>query len=283
MGKGVDMSGLGGSRPTNTVTRTELDPKIRPYVLYGLEEARRLYDTGAPEFFPGQTYVGPSQATSSALRMAQERATAGSPLTRAAQEQTLANIRGDYLGGNPFFQGAFQPAARAAQESFMDSVNRLRSTASSAGRYGSGAMENLENRALGQFGTALTDVAGKLAYENYATERGRQMAAMGMAPEMASADYADIQRLLTTGQALESYDQAALQDAIARYNFAQNLPAAQLQQYLSAAYGSPMGGVVSTPTYSNPLGNIFGGATAGYALSGGSPYGAVIGGATGLL
>ena len=35
----------GGS--TNTVTRTELDPAMRPYVQYGLGEAQRLYQAGA--------------------------------------------------------------------------------------------------------------------------------------------------------------------------------------------------------------------------------------------
>jgi len=50
---------------TNTVTRTELDPTMRPYVQYGLSEAQRLYQTGTPEFYTGATYVGPSQQTQS--------------------------------------------------------------------------------------------------------------------------------------------------------------------------------------------------------------------------
>ena len=280
------MSGGGGSSaPARQTTVTEMDPAIRPYVTYGLSEAQRLYEAGGPQYFPGQTYVSPSETTQAGLQAAQARALAGNPLTPAAQQQALGTLQGQYLGGNPFFQGAFQPAARAAQQSFWDSIAGIRSGASKAGRYGSGAMADLENRAMGQLGTSLSDVAGKLAYENYAAERARQQAMIGAAPQLAEADYGDIQRLLTVGQAQEAYQAQSLQDAINRFNFQQNLPSAQLQQFLSAAYGAPMGGVstVTSPTYANPLANVLGGGVAGYALSGGSPTGAAIGAGLGLL
>jgi hypothetical protein len=151
----------------------------------------------------------------------------------------------------------------------MDAMGKIGSTFSAAGRYGSGAMGDVQDRATGQFAQSLTDTAGRLAYQNYDAERARQMAAMAGAPEMAGADYADIQRLLTTGQAQEGYQQMALQDAINRYNYQQNLPAMQLQQYLSAAYGSPMGGITtqSVPSYTNTGANVLGGALGGYALA----------------
>lgn len=277
--------GGGGGGGQNTVTRTELDPAVRPYVEYGLSEAQKLYQTPGPSFYPGQTYVSPSQTTQLGLQAAQTRALGGSPLIPAAQAQTLANIQGGYLGGSPFFQGAFQPAAQAAQQSFYDAMGNIASTASRAGRYGSPAMQNLENRALGQFSTALTNTAGQLAYQNYEAERARQMAAMGAAPQMAQADYQDIQQLLNVGQAQEGYQEMALQDAINRFNYQQNLPAAKLQQYLSAAYGSPQGGISTQPVYRNMGANILGGAIGGYALSGGNPYatagGAALGGILG--
>jgi hypothetical protein len=143
-------------------------------------------------------------------------------------------------------------------------------------------MGNLQDRAVGAFGQALTDTAGKLAYQNYDAERARQMAAMAAAPEMAGADYTDIQRLMTVGQAQEGYQQMALEDAINRFNFEQNLPSAKLQQFLSAAYGSPQGGITvsSVPQYSNPAAGALGGALGGYAIGGpaGAAGGAVLGG-----
>jgi hypothetical protein len=199
---------------------------------------------------------------------------AGSPLLRAAQAENLANVQGQYLGGNPFFQGAFNPAAKAAQQSYYDAIQNVTSKAASAGRYGSGAYGQLTDRAGGTFANALTDVAGKLAYQNYSDERARQAAATAAAPGMAEADYGDIQRLLAIGQGREGYAQTALQDQINRYNYEQNLPQAKLQSFLSGVYGAPSGGISTStqPIYSNPgqqgLGNLLGIAGTGAQLYG---------------
>jgi len=264
---GIASSVFGGGQQVTdrtTTTRNEIDPMLKPYVEFGLGEAKRLYETKGPSYFPGQTYVDPTQTTLSALQAGEQRATAGSPLLRAAQAENLANVQGQYLGGNPFFQGAFNPAAKAAQQSYYDAIQNVASKASSAGRYGSGAYGQLTDRAGGTFATALTDTAGKLAYQNYADERARQAAATAAAPSMAEADYGDIQRLLAIGQGREGYAQTALQDQINRYNYEQNLPQAKLQSFLSGVYGAPGGGVSTStqPIYSNPsqqaLGNLLG-------------------------
>lgn len=271
------MSG-GGS---NTVTRTELDPKVAPFVEYGLGQAKQIYEKGAPAYYPGQTYTGPSAQTQQALQATQMRAMMGSPLTGAAQSQAYNTISGGYLGGNPFFEGAYQPAAKAAQQSFYDAMLQVGSGASKAGRYGSGAMGRLEDRAVGQMTQSLADTAGKLAYENYAQERARQQAMIGAAPQLAEADYADIQRLMGVGQAQEQYQQMAREADIARYNYLQNAPQANLQQYLSAAYGSPMGGIQISPTYRNPLAGALGGAALGQAIGQNPLAGAIVGGLMG--
>jgi hypothetical protein len=262
---GITSSIFGGGQKTEdrtSTTKNELDPMLKPYVEFGLGEAKRLYQDQGPSYFPGQTYVSPTGTTLSALQAGEQRATAGSPLLRAAQAENLANVQGQYLGGNPFFQGAFNPAAKAAQQSYYDAIQNVASKASSAGRYGSGAYGQLTDRAGGTFANALTDVAGKLAYQNYSDERARQAAATAAAPSMAEADYGDIQRLLAIGQGREGYAQTALQDQINRYNYEQNLPQAKLQSFLSGVYGAPSGGVSTStqPIYSNPgqqgLGNL---------------------------
>jgi len=265
-GIGSLFGGSGGQQvqERTTTTTNQIDPMLRPYVEFGLGEARRLYETQGPSYFPNQTYVSPSGTTLSALQAGEQRAMAGSPLLRAAQAENLANVQGQYLSGNPFFQGAFNPAARAAQQSYYDAIQNVTSKAASAGRYGSGAYGQLTDRAGGTFANALTDVAGKLAYQNYSDERARQAAATAAAPSMAEADYGDIQRLLAIGQGREGYEQTALQDQINRYNYEQNLPQAKLQSFLSGVYGAPSGGIstATQPIYSNPaqqgLGNLLG-------------------------
>ena len=59
----------------------------------------------------------------------------------------------------------------------------------------------------------------------------------------------------------------ALQDAINRFNFEQNLPSVKLDQYLNAAYGAPMGTVGTSPVQKGGVMGALGGALAGYGLS----------------
>ena len=251
-----------------STTTTAIDPAIQPYLTYGLSEAKNLYQGGGPKFYPGQGYVGPSTATQTALQALQARAMAGNPLLGQAQGNVSGMLAGDYLGGNPFFQGAFQPAATAAQTAFQKSIGDISSAASKAGRYGSGAMGTLENQAAGTFAQKLADTAGRLAYENYAQERQNQMRALGMAPALAEADYGDINKLLGAGQLGEGYQTSALQADMARYNFEQNAPQRNLTNYLNMVYGFPAGKTMTqtTPYYTNPTATALGTGLLGFNL-----------------
>jgi hypothetical protein len=241
-----------------STTTTAVDPTIQPYLTFGLSEARKQYEGGGPQFYPGQGYVGPSTATQTALQALQARAMAGNPLLSQAQGNVSGMLAGDYLGGNPFFQGAFQPAAAAAQTAFQKSIGDISSAASKAGRYGSGAMGDLQSQAAGTFAQKLADTAGKLSYENYAQERQNQMRALGMAPGLAEADYGD--KLLGAGQLGEGYQTSALQADMARYNFEQNAPQRNLTNYLNMVYGFPAGRTQTqtTPYYTNPTATALG-------------------------
>ena len=293
----------GGS--TNTVTRTELDPSMQPYVQYGLSEAQRLYATGGPQAYTGQTYIGPSQQTQAAMSAMQTRAMQGNPLVPLAQQQLAGQIgggqaatlqsqfnpvlqstlSGSFLGPNPYLTQALQPGFTQATQSYQDAINQMRSRASAAGRYGTNeALMSQEARAQGALANALTSQAGQLAYQNYGDERARQMSALGLganlyeqerarqqaaigaAPGMAAQDYTDIAQLAQVGQTAEQYQQAALADAIQKFNYQQQMPYMNLQNFLSSAYGSPAGMQTIQPSYSNPLAGALGAALAGKAL-----------------
>lgn len=222
-------------------TSTQIDPTIQPFLSYGLTEAQKIYETGGPQYYPGQTYVSPSQTTLTGLQALEQRAGQGNPLLGMAQGQLQGTIGGQYLSGNPFFQGAFQPAAQAATSQFQKAISDVTSAASKAGRYGSGAMQNLQGQASNQLAQQLANTAGTLAYQNYADERARQQAATMAAPQMAQADYQDIQNLLSAGQLREGYTGQQQQADIARFNFLQNAPTQNLANYLNAVYGNPLG------------------------------------------
>ena len=234
------MGGGGGG----STTTSGIDESIKPYVTYGLEEAKRQYEAPGASFFPGQTYVSPSEATSQALQAAQQRAMSGSPIQQAAQQEYLSTVQG--RGVNPFLEGALAGVNRQATEAYTRGVQGIQSKASSMGRYGSEAMGQQVGQAQDVFGRNLAEQAGQLAYGSAEAERGRQMAAVQGAPAYAQADYQDIQKLLTAGQGQESYQQKALQDAINRYNYEQTLPQQKLQQFTNLFTSVPSGGTSTT-------------------------------------
>lgn len=219
---------------------TQIDPTIQPFLSFGLGEAQRLYQAGGPQFFTGDTFVRPSETTQTGLQALEQRATQGNPLLGAAQQQLQREISGEFLGGNPFFQGAFAPAAQAATTQFQRAIGDIGSAASRAGRYNSGAMQNLQGQASNQLAQQLANTAGQLAFQNYANERQRQTAATMAAPQMSQADYQDIQNLLNAGQLREGYTGRQLQSDINRFNFQQNSPQQNLATFLSSVYGNPL-------------------------------------------
>jgi len=231
-----------------TTTTSSIDPTIQPYLSYGLQQAQQAYQAGGPQYYGGQTYVSPSTTTQTGLQALEARASLGNPLLQSAQNQLQNTVSGGFLGGNPFFQGAFQPAAKAAESQFQQTLGDIASKSSLAGRYGSGAMGSLQDRATGAFGQQLANTAGQLAYQNYADERNRQQQATMAAPQMSQADYQDIQNMLQAGQIREGYQGQQLQSDMARFNFLQNQPQQNLQNYLSMVYGNPIGGVINQQT-----------------------------------
>ena len=248
--------GSGGGGSSTTKTTSELDPTVRPYVEYGLQEAKGLYGKPGPSYYPGTTYIGPSTQTTEALAAAEAQAKAGSPLTGAAMGQQYDVLTGKYLAPNPYFEAAMKPAVSSATTAYNDAIKSALGSSSMAGRYGSGVMADLTTRAGKTLADTLAGKAGELAYSNYAQERARQEAAAGLAPSLQATKYADIQQLANVGKTQEAYQQTALQAAIDRYNYEQNLPYQKLSAYLGAAYGTPMGQVSTSQQQSSGGGKI---------------------------
>jgi hypothetical protein len=232
-----EYKGGGGSSSTTT---QNIDPAILPYITYGLDEAKGLYGKPGPTYYPDQTYVDQSAQTKEALGLAETRARAGSPLIPAAQSQALSTIQGDRLSAtNPYFASMMSSAAVPVVSEFNKAIRDIGGRTAASGRYGSGAMGEMESQATENLANSLSQRGAELAYQNYANERARQDQAIGSAGAIAGQDYSDIQQLMNVGQAQEGQSMKALQSDISRYDYGQNAPQQKLASYLSAAYGAP--------------------------------------------
>lgn len=254
-------------------------------------EADKLYSAGGPKYFPGSTVADFAPETEQALQMTAKRATQGSDLTRAAQAQSGATLRGDYLNSNPYLDATFNRASNAVTRAFKEAtVPGLNATFTNAGRLdGGNAKQTAFDQATNRLGQTLSDLGTEIYGGNYQQERLNQQRAMALAPSLASQDYQDIGQLAAAGGQREELAQAKLGDQINRFNFEQQAPANSLAQYLAFISGNYGGTNTTTqPIYRNTLANTLGGGVAGGTIgsmfgSQFTPYGAGLGLLAGLL
>jgi len=215
-----------GAGEARSVQNIEPWATQQPYLTKGFERAESLYGQPGPSYFPGQTYAGFSPQTQTALTAAEQRATAGSPLLQQSQAELLKQAQGQYLSPttNPYLQGLYNQMAG-------DVTAGVQSEFSKAGRYGSGANQAVLARELG-------NLSNQVYAPQYAAERQNMQNVLFQAPQLAQADYQDIGMLQQVGQQREGLQQAAIADAMNRYQYQQQLPYEKLRAYQGATGGS---------------------------------------------
>jgi len=104
-----------------TTTTSQIDPALLPFLTTGLERAQSLFLTGQqPEFFPGQTFVSPSAATTEAIAQQEALARQQSPVLQQAQQAFMQGLTAQ-SAASPLYQNIFgaagmQPGASVYQQ-----------------------------------------------------------------------------------------------------------------------------------------------------------------------
>jgi len=243
-----------GGGTTRQVTQTITDPTTAPFKEFGLAEAKRLYEQGPMQYYPGSTVVGFSPETEMALSGLRQKAITGSPFIGAVQDVVMQNL----MGTNPLQAAAFRPAVEAVE-----------TQAAKAGRYGSGYQQR-----------AVAEALAPMAYQ-------AQQQAIQQAPMARQFGFADLETLAGIGAAREAQQQAELSADIEKFQFEQQAPQAALANYLASVQGGQLGMQQITPYYSNPLASGLSGALGGAMLGGQIPglgplYGGLLGGLAGF-
>ena len=242
-----------GGRSGQQTVNTQVEPPAyaKPFLEYGLSEAKQRYETGEPDFYPFPTTVGFSPESEMALDMVRDRALDPNSLTAQSQNVVQQNL----MGTNPLMSMAFQPV-----------VDTIESRFSRAGRYGSGANQS-----------ALASGLAPIAYK-------AQQDALRMAPNIQNLD---AQQLAKVGGAREADAMATLQSDIDRFNFEQNIDDQRLANYLSLVGGGTVGSNTAQPVFRNrgmsALGGALGGAQLANLAGFGGGTGALLGGLLGYM
>lgn len=111
-----------------------------------------------------------------------------------------------------------------------------------------------------------------------------------MAPSLAAQDYIDLQALQGVGGQVEDLTSRLMEDQAARWDFSQNAPQVNLDNYIARITGGYPGGTATntTPTYRNRAAGALGGAATGASVGSvvpglGTAWGALIGAGLGYL
>ena len=230
------MSFGGGSSGGNQTRTVEPYAPAQPALNQIISEAGNLYNQGVG----ASGFVAPTQQTLQGLA-GQE------ALARQSQQQLSDTLSGRFQ--NPFLQPLLQRSA-------ADIATAVNQQFSGAGRTPGSPMNQQ------QIATQVAQAALPLAFQQFNTERSRQLALASRLPT-----------LLQTGQQLEGIQRQR-----------QLAPAQALQQYqgfvspIAAGFPSTFG---ASQTQANPFSTALGGALVGGQFGGG--FGALLGGGLGLL
>ena len=248
------MSKGGGN--TRQVQSSTVEPPAfqKPFIEYGLSQAKQLYESETPEYYPGSTVVGYSPESEMALRGIRQQAISGSPFIQGVQDVVMQNL----MGTNPLQSAAFRPV-----------IEQVEAQTSKAGRYGSGYQQ-----------AALAQALAPMALQ-------AQQQAIAQAPAARQFGMADLETLAQVGAAREAQQGAELAADIERFQFEQARPQEKLAQYLAATRGGDLGQTTYEAQQRQPLTSILGSGLAGAELGQmagiGGGTGALIGAGLGLL
>ena len=252
------MSSGGGKTQTQKVNQ---DPwkQQQPYLTKLFSQADSLFNKGPIQYYPGETTAQLTPGQTMALDATIDRGLSGSPLNKMAGSEIQKVLGGEYLTQDaPGFQAVANRAREAADATY-----------SGAGRYGSGYHDR-----------AVADSVGNLAFQNYQAERDRMGQAASLAPMIAGQDFVDLNAALAAGGQYQNQIQNMINADIAKYNFQQQAPYANLQAFQDFIQGGYGGSSQTISPTSGPsaaqgaLGGALAGAGAGSMFG---PWGAGIG------
>jgi len=305
------MGSSSSQQPVTQQTQATRDPwaPAQPYLQKAMTRAGSFFDDNVGyQPYTGSTlsplngYFDTSLSGQSNLAVRDIGGTQGVNAARALGTQQIQN-----RGLSPELQSLYQQA-QGDQNPYLQSIldtnnrrigDRVNSSVSGAGRYGSGAHTDIMSRALAESANPVLaqDYARRQQQMQSIAEGGLQRAGTWstVMPALDAAQYAPLERIGSIGQFYQERDQKALDDQIKLYNAQQAYPWEQISR-LNAIAGQAGGlggtqfGTQTTPiNQPSTLQKLFGGAAAGAGIGGtfgglpGAGIGAIGGGLLGLL
>jgi hypothetical protein len=291
MGFLSNLLGGGGNETQTTITSpwSGLQPYLsgtggQPGLFQG---AANQFRAGPQSYYPNQTYAGFDPLQSQSQQMGIDYANSG---LNGMLPATMGSYQNVVSGGlmspdsNPYMQANISSMADQVKQNMAGGYNANADAAQNAGQFGSSRhaiTDYLTNRNANE---VIGRNTNEMLMGGYNSGLNAMMQAQGNAGQMAQLGMAPSNLLSTIGGERQGMAQNAITDQFNAYNFNQQAPWQNLQNYAGILGGNYMGsgGNSTVPvTGNNPLMGALGGAATGASFGG--PLGAGIGGAIGFL
>jgi hypothetical protein len=263
---------MGKGSNTNTVTK-DAEPweGQAPYLRDLYSQAQNQFQQGPGQFYPNRLTALPSDTTLQAEQILEQ--------TALGQQSALTdNITPAFQGSlmspyqaftDPLLQQSLAAGLRPIEESTSRLLQQARRDATSAGQLGGSRQGILESEVLKDMLTKQSDVASKLYGDVYGDLTKSRTAALGLSPTIMSSYTTPAQTLAAVGASEQARSQADINEQIARFNFQQQAPGQNLNQYGNIVAGSILPPSVTSSSTGGGVSDLAattGGAATGAAL-----------------
>lgn len=257
------MSG-GGSQ--TTVQKADPWSGVQPYLRQGYADASNLYQSGGPQYYPGQTYVGANPYEEQAQTLAMNNALGGMQQSSNALNQGLQfSLNAPDVANNPYIGGVADTIQKRMSRQFNeDLMPRITTNAVQSGGLGGSRQGIAEGLAARGTSEATGDALAALYADAYGSGLDAQGRALVAAPSAMQASLMPSQTVGQVGQFYRGMDEMALQSDMDRFNYNEQLPYQNLSNYMNVLQGAPWGSTTTSPAQKgNPLTGAASGAMIG--------------------
>ena len=225
------------------------------------KEARRIYEGGPQQYYPGQTWVDPNQ-----LELLGRMNQLG-----FATQQMPGMLGGIYSGfgslvnpmASPYLESMIDIGQRKIGEGLREQIlPSIRADALRAGQFTSSSKDLAKGLAGEAAIQSMEDLNTRLLSDAYNRGLSSQERALSMAPSILGLGMQPGQIQQQIGGMYRGDTEKMLQDYMNRWNFGQQAPRSNLDWYANVV-GSPFRGTTTTSAQAPMMSSVLGGAMTG--------------------
>lgn len=233
------------SAGTAKTVSTSAPPTFQqPYIDTLLQEAKRLYGTEGPSFYPGATvapFTPTEQAGQAALK--ETAGTLGGFWGQGIQPAIEYGLKAFDVSQNPYLAAAAEGAIRPVMQNLTESVlPQIRHGAVATGQPGGSRQQIAEGLATERATRSAMDTTAQMYSNAYQQGLGTMLSTLGLYPQLQAGQLAPGTVMSAVGEQERSMEQAKIDESIARHQWEQALPFQKLIEYANLIKG-PFGGL----------------------------------------